>query len=84
MSLGMMNIPPAEKGNCCVGAWSWLRPAGNTSTSYHMRRSLSASIKYATDESEVIWLKAIIFTMAYSGRPKEEIKYLSVFLLIPY
>ena len=50
-----------------------------------MRSSLSASVKYATDESEVIWVEAIIVTKAYSGRRKVEtgLTYLSVFMSIP-
>jgi len=50
-----------------------------------MRSSLSASIKYVTDESEVIWLKAIMVTKAYSGRRKvvTGLTYLSVFMSIP-
>jgi len=47
--------------------------------------SLSASVKYATDESKIIWLKAIIVTKAYSGRRKEEtgLICLYVFMSIP-
>jgi len=50
-----------------------------------MRSSLSESIKYATDESEVIWLKAIIITKEYSGRWQEEtgLTYLYIFMSIP-
>jgi hypothetical protein len=48
-----------------------------------MRSSLSASIKYATDESEVIWLKAIIATKRVFWEEKTDLTYLSVFVSIP-
>ena len=51
----------------------------------HEEFALSSSIKYATEESEVIWLEAIIVTKANCGSRKEEagLTYLSVFMSIP-